>query len=363
MHVPFCARSCAYCRFYKKFPSPSDIDSYLAGVESEVGQFRRENPEAEFSSVFFGGGTPTCLSESHLERLCAAFSECAGRVEWTCEAAPGTVRRKKLEVMRSFGINRLSLGVQSFDAATLARLGRPHPPNAAPAALEEALETFENVNIDLIFGAEGQTRGEWLSDLARAAASGVKHVSAYCLEFESGTSCCAGASKEISIQESEAEFLGDAVATLAAAGYRHYEISNYAIPGWECEHNINTWRMGCWVGFGPAAASQFGGLRRRNPADIGRWLKSVAGPERLWEDVVRLDDGEMLSSSLIFGLRMRSGVSLPTLGARFPNADISKYAPAISELVREGMLEESGGTLRITEKGVPLADAIAVELL
>lgn len=359
VHVPFCARKCAYCKFYKKFPTPSEMDSYLESIRSEISQFFSEHEDFEIQSVFFGGGTPTCLSIRQLVELCQNFKNLPQNIEWTVEAAPGTINPDKLKALKDCGVNRLSLGVQSFDEDTLRDLGRPHPLKTALNALDCSLEIFENLNVDLIFGSPKQTLALWQSDLEKALSYPIKHLSAYCLEFESASSCCAGNLKKIDTQIKEVDFLYRAMEVLENSGFIHYEISNYAKPGFECAHNLNTWNMNSWVGFGPAAASQIDGQRRRNPSDLKLWEELVKTKSKDYEDIVKLDQTEMLSCSFIFGLRKICGVNLQALKKRYPQADFNKYEPVISELLKEGLCEINGDYFRLTKAGIPLADSVA----
>lgn len=363
VHVPFCARTCAYCKFYKTAPSFQNLELYLQCLEKEASRFFDSAKGAEISSIFIGGGTPSILSENQLSRLAKIFERQAGKVEWTIEASPSTINPQKLKALKSLGINRISLGVQSFSERTLKNLGRPHKAEASQKAIEQSLEIFDNVNIDLIFGAQNQTREDWHSDLEKAASFPLSHISAYCLEFESATSCCAGNEKPFETQMKEADFLYLAMDFLAQRNFKHYEISNYAKPGKECAHNLNTWNMNSWIGFGPSAASQFGGFRFRNTSDLNSWAKGVMENSPAREDIVKLDDDELFNSAVVFGLRKMEGVNLESLKSRFKNADFSRYEEPIKFLVSTGLLEKSGDFLRLSREGIPLADSVAVELL
>ncbi len=363
IHVPFCARTCAYCKFYKTAPTRQNIDFYLSALTREISAFFDKAKGIEVSSIFLGGGTPSLLTEANLAHFAKLFEAWAGKVEWTIEAAPPTITLQKLKTLKSLGVNRISLGVQSFNEKTLQNLGRPHPLSAALRAIDNCLEVFDNVNIDLIFGASNQTESDWIDDLKKATSYPLSHISAYCLEFESATSCCAGNEKPLSTQEKEVDFLNLTISTLANSGFNHYEISNYAKEGKECKHNLNTWNMHSWIGFGPSAASQFSDLRFRNVGNLNLWADGVMKNCPNCEDVVLLDDDEMLNSALIFGLRKIAGVNLSELKNRFKNADFKKYEEPIEFLIQEGLLEKSGDILRLSPVGIPLADAVAVELL
>ncbi len=375
LHVPFCARLCGYCRFYKLRPTNEAVDLYLEALEAEA-RFRRERGDLQgpFDTVYWGGGTPAALSEAKLARAAEILGLQPLR-EWTVEVAPSSINKSKLALLKSLGVNRISLGIQSFSKKTLSALGRPHPAEAAARAVDDILSVgFEKFSVDLIFGVGGQTLEDFRSDILAAAGTGASHISAYCLEFENGTSNCPGRGKTPDEASREADFMTLAMRLLPELGFRQYEISNYAKDGCECLHNRITWAMGSWLGFGPAAASQWGASRFKNPSDINAWADMQAGhTERKFEDVVPLDDDELFSSALIFGLRTSGGVDLMRLKMRYPRADSERYAPSIALLERENFLEvstlrnpcgyEISKILRLTEKGRLNADAVAVELL
>lgn len=363
VHVPFCARTCTYCKFYKTAPTRQNIEFYLDTITKEISVFFEKAQGINVSSIFLGGGTPSILTEDQLSRLAKLFEKFAGKVEWTIEASPPTITPKKLKTLKELGINRISLGVQSFNEEILKNLGRPHPLSSTLRAIDASLETFDNVNIDLIFGAPHQTEADWQADLEKAVSYPLSHISAYCLEFESATSSCAGNEKPFETQVKEVDFLNLAIDYLASHNFNQYEISNYSKPNKECQHNINTWDMNSWIAFGPSGASQFGDFRFKNTSDLNLWAKGVLENSLEREDIVKLDDEELLNSALIFGLRKIKGVNLKELKSRFKNADFSKYEEPIANLISMDLLAKSGDFLHLTRKGIPLADSISVELL
>ena len=372
VHVPFCAQNCDYCRFYKRAPASGDFSLYLETIASELKLHASENGGSlpRVDTLFWGGGTPSVLPEPHLMRLCEIFSGfLKPESEWTVEVAPTSASAQKLKILKDFGVTRISMGVQSFNPQTLASLGRRHTLKATMDAIERVAETgFKNFSIDLIFGADSQTRDEWLGDISIAASQPVNHISAYCLEFESATSCCGGNIPESEAQKRahEADFLEAAMDALPQLGFGQYEISNYArAPEARCLHNLSTWNMAQWLGVGAAAASQWRGLRRRNTPDFDAWVAGINSSTPAYEDIVELDDDEMFSSALIFGLRMCDGVDLDSLKTRFPAANHEKYAAPLKFLRDEGLVETGGNfsTVKLTRRGKLLADAVAVELL
>lgn len=365
-HVPFCSKPCGYCRFYKLRPGEEDIAEYVKACAIEAESLAREGVPEKVDTMFWGGGTPSSLPEGEMERLAEALGRFRPEREWTVEVSPSSAERGKLETLKRIGVTRISLGVQSFDEGVLRSLGRAHSLRDTLEAIDAVAEAgFKNFSIDLIFGAKGQTEKQWRDDLRRAAECPVNHISAYCLEFESGTSCCCGVlgADEIGKREREAGFFEIAMDYLPALGFRQYEISNYAREGGECLHNLSTWHMAQWAGVGPSAASQFGGFRRRNAPNLKKWRLGIENSAPAYEDVVELDDGEMFSSALVFGLRMNDGVDLSVLRSRFPKADFGGREESVKFLESLGLLEASGDRLRLTRAGRLVADSVAVELL
>lgn len=366
VHVPFCAAPCGYCRFYKRVPTGDDIREYVKICSRELELLADSPGFLPPDTIFWGGGTPSILPESAFEKLAGAFGRFPKPREWTIEVSPSTISREKLSLYKQAGVTRISLGVQSFDEGVLRSLGRAHSLKSTLEAIDAVAETgFDNFSIDLIFGAKGQTEEMWRADLRRAAKCPVNHISAYCLEFENGTSFCGGIPEgdEIQKREREGDFFEIAMDELPALGFKQYEISNYARPGGECLHNLSTWNMAQWVGIGPSAASQFGGFRYRNSPNFSKWKSCVESGKFAREDIVVLDDEEMFSSALIFGLRMGVGVDMDILGMRFPRADRQRYEKPLEFLSSEGLIERDGARVRLTRSGKMLADSVAVELL
>lgn len=379
LHIPFCARSCDFCHFYQEVPQRSEIERFLSGMER---QLRQLNGDRYAKTVFFGGGTPGVLAAKDLERLCKAVLVAnGGRAprEWTVEMAPATVKPDKIRALRDYGVNRISMGVQSFDATLLAALGRIHSQRQVWQALETlAAVEVPIVNLDLIFAIPGQTPEQWQSDLSTALSTGVSHVSTYCLTFEEDTALWLRLQRGQVDKQSEwdeAVFFELAWQTLGVGGMEQYEISNYARPGHACLHNINTWRMQEWLGFGPSASSQYGGRRWTEPHSMDLWLDGLATGKPHYSDEVTLTRELLAEDALTFGLRMNAGVSLSQLvcrlGGRLPETWRQLFGQLIeagyAEIVPEANGQEdrqdyASGILRLTPTGRLLADRIAVEI-
>ena len=372
VHVPFCGTACDYCAFYREEPRRESVDAWLDGVEREL----RLVPFPRVADTFYiGGGTPGVLSAERFARLADMLVAAnGGRVpaEWSVELAPGTVKADKLRVLREHGVNRISLGVQSFDAGTLALLGRRHSPKSVFSAFDAIRAAgFDNVNFDLIFSVPGENPARWKRDLDAALMLAPEHLSAYCLILEDDAPLLARlrASGNFSPEEKspdrEAALYLETWARLADAGYAQYEVANHAKPGRECIHNLNTWRMAEWLGYGPSAASQCGGRRFRNPADLARWLDALTEGVPAREDVVELTPRSLMEDAFVFGLRLVSGFDADALARRFGVPVPEKFAVLADALRGEGYLDSSfpRNVWRPTARGLLVADAIALRIL
>lgn len=366
LHVPFCASTCDFCAFYQEKPQRIELDRYLEGVEKELGWIKNDRP---FDTVFWGGGTPGLLPASDLLRLGEAVLRVCGQkpLEWTVEMAPSTVKPDKLSTLKELGVNRISMGVQSFQESFLEGLGRLHRPNQIYRAYDWIREAgFENVNLDLMIALPGQESTDLERDLQEALRLNPEHLSTYCLTFEEDTALWVKLSQGKIKQdlESDADLYELTWNTLTEAGYEHYEISNFARPGRACRHNINTWRMKEWIGVGPSAASQFKHIRYSNAADMDTWLNQVEADMLQRSEVVELSEESILEDAVIFGLRMEEGISMRGLQTRFSRSPVEGLRTFFTSLVEEGLATMTGeDRVQLTLKGKLLADRIAIELL
>jgi len=366
VHVPFCASTCDFCAFYQEKPRRQEIECYLAGVEAELKWMQCLEP---VDTLFWGGGTPGLLPAKDLERLGGlmhSYLDMRALQEWTIEMAPSAVKADKIRVLQDIGVSRISMGVQSFQADMLDRLGRLHNPAQIYRAYDILRSAnFANINLDMLFAIPGQSAAMWARDLTIAMDLAPEHISTYCLTFEEDTALWVQLTKgQIKRDiEHEADLYLKTWAQLEAAGYGQYEISNFARPGHACMHNLNTWNMRQWCGFGPSAASQYRGSRFTNVHSIEDWLQGVAvgKPRRI--DTVQLDDIILACDSLVFGLRMNAGVQLDRIGQRFPQADLTVLEPLWSEWVEQGLMVCEDRWVCLTSAGRMLADAIGSRIL
>ena len=365
LHVPFCATSCDFCAFYQVQGDRSAVSRYLDCVEREldlIGDVRRAD------TFFWGGGTPGLLLAKDLARLGERLTSKFGqpRKEWTVEMAPSTVKADKLRALKDSGVTRISMGAQSFDDDLLEKLGRQHSSKQIFKAYEMIREkAFDSVNIDLMFALPGQSEGDFEQDLKVIERLQPDHLSTYCLTFEEGTALYVKLS-EGKVERSEAReraFYRFAWRAIEEIGFSQYEISNYAKPGHRSAHNCGTWGMNEWIGIGPSAASQFDGMRGANPPYLEKWQEDIASNRRAQSDHQTLDRYILLEDCLIFGLRMNAGIDLDELGNRF-EVDVSRLLdPLIARWTDQGLAENEGPKVRLTEEGRLLADAIGEELV
>ena len=357
LHIPFCLQICPYCSFYKDLAGPGKADPLVEAVIREAELFgNRCAPR----TVFIGGGTPTALSVTQLERLFAGLQrhlDFTNTEEFTIEMNPATVTTRKAELLRGFGVNRVSMGVQSWDPDLLKVLGRVHDADQVRRSFAILRETgFENLNLDLIYGVPGQNLTQWEDSIRQTVALEPEHISAYCLTYEEDTEyferMTRGEFRED--VESDAGFFERGVEMLSAAGYGQYEISNYARQGRECRHNLAYWEGADYLGLGPSAWSTIGERRWQNVPDTAAYVQAVQAGVRPLRNEEILPATTREAEKIAFGLRMNAGIDPARLAERHD---------LITGLREEGLLEDHGPRVRLTPRGRLLADEIAAELM
>lgn len=370
IHAPFCRRKCHYCDF-ASVPLEADlVKRYLSALKREAERELASWPAGwEVPSIYIGGGTPTALEPEDLEAVLAVaalFPRAAG-AEWTVEANPGTLDPAKLALLAGAGVNRLSLGVQSFDDDLLSFLGRIHTAREAEEAWDMARSAgFSNLNLDLIYAIPGQTLGAWRRTLKRALSLQPEHLSAYSLSIEPGTEfgrrAEAGSLKPVA-EELDLSMYRAAQELLGEAGLKQYEISNFARPGLECRHNLVYWRNEPYLGLGPAATSYLSGVRRTNREDVGEYIRALAAGEdpTAAREVATLELG--MAETVILGLRLTEGIAWERFYDRFGCDLRDVFADSIRRLTRAGLVEADVQGLRLTPRGLPVANRVFQEFL
>ena len=332
VHVPFCSTTCDFCAFYQERPSKKGFEEFFLGLRREIERFPGDRL---FSTVFIGGGTPGLLSSPQLEELCRIMRD-AGLMdgcEWTVEVAPSEISNEKLDVLAEGGVTRISLGVQTFSPEMMKSLGRHHKVEKVFSAYSMIREkAVFRVNLDLLFGAPGQTLDMWELDLRTAAELEPDHLSTYCLTFEEDTAMYVRLSEgkvELDVDR-EAEF---------------YEKE--------------------WIGYGPGAATQYSGVRRKNSANLEKWSTDMAdGKTPDYEEYIEVCDLDLAGDAILFGLRMNEGVNLNDLAVRFnlSKACLDPVRSFFGKLIGEGLMREFDGFSILTQDGRMRCDAIASEI-
>lgn len=366
IHVPFCSTTCDFCAFYQQRPSKKGFELFFKGLKREMDYF---STDSSFSTVFIGGGTPGLLGPDQIIDLGEIIRSqpLENSIEWSVEIAPSEITAEKLKNLKEIGVNRISLGVQTFDPQLMKELGRDHEVDRALKAYQLIREAgFLSVNIDLLFGAPGQSLAMWEEDLMKAVQLDPDHISTYCLTFEEDTALFVKLSEgKVKIDpEKEAAFYETAWEFLPQQGFPQYEVSNYAKPGKTCLHNLSTWAMNDWVGYGPSAASQVGGVRRKNLANLEEWAEQwERSGEAKFAEFEKLQPYDLASDAILFGLRMNQGINLEDIGRKFQIEEVyfRETENFFQSLEKEEMMEKNDHW-KLTTKGRILADAIAKEI-
>jgi oxygen-independent coproporphyrinogen III oxidase len=371
IHIPFCATRCHYCNFATGGYEAGLAERYVAALEAEVRRAadaaapdRWERMRAA-DTVYFGGGTPTTLSLAQLDRvvtLCRETFAVAANAEITAEANPGSVALDYLRGLRAVGFNRLSFGVQSFDDGELRMIGRTHTAQEAREAVRLARAAgFENVSLDLIAGLPEQRMETWERNLAEAFALEPDHLSVYLLELYKDAPLLHRIRRgELGAVDDDltAEMYFRLVDAAAARGFGHYEISNWARPGFESRHNLKYWTGAPYWAFGVSAAGYDGASRWSNTRGIHEYLERVERGESPVAERVELDDEGRQSEALFLQLRLKGGVDLNAHARRFGVDVLARYGDELDRLREAGLVEISGGTLSISRAGTVLANEV-----
>lgn len=363
IHIPFCVQKCLYCDFVS-FCGREDMHAvYIEALGREMARYRGTPAD----TVFIGGGTPTVLAPALLERLMALvlenFRPC-GDAEYSIEVNPKTLSEEKLRILKAGGVNRLSIGVQSFLDSELEILGRIHSAADAYTTVELAAKAgFSNINLDLMSALPGQTLEKFQYSLARAVSLAPAHISCYSLILEEGTPLASDYAKGrflLPSEEEDREIYEFTREYLALHGYKQYEISNFARPGRQCRHNLKYWECGAYLGLGAAAHSYDGGAVRRENTPV---LAEYCGGEGIGKIEAVLTNADQMSEFMILGLRKTQGIQETEFSARFGKTLDQVYGQQIQKFVRGGFLQRQGGRLFLSRRGVSVSNAVMCEFI
>ncbi len=371
IHVPFCRHRCGYCNFTLVAGRDDLIEDYLRAIELELEHL---GSPREVDTLYFGGGTPTHLNPQQLRRLGEtvlhwhplAVASPANHYEWTVEANPADVNGPMIETLRNLGVTRLSLGGQSFREEKLRLLERDHAASDVVRAADLARAAGIHVSLDLIFATPGETLHQWLTDVEAAITLAPDHVSTYGLTFERGTSYWSRRERGELVavdEELERAMYAAAIDRLTAAGFEHYEVSNFARPGHRSRHNQTYWSGEGYYAAGPGAARYVDGVRETNHRSTTKYLQRVLAGESPVAERERLDSEARAREHLVFALRTIEGVSTRDFAEKTGFAVDQLIGGPLAKFEALGLLESDGDRLRLTREGLFVSDAIWPELL
>jgi oxygen-independent coproporphyrinogen-3 oxidase len=376
VHIPFCFHKCHYCDFYSiTRQTPDRMNRFVDLILREAEMWSSEatispTPRPSFRTIFFGGGTPSLLPLADMQRLIEGLRQrfdLARVDEWTVECNPATVTPEYCNMLRSAGVNRLSFGAQSFNPAELAMLERHHEPDDVPRSIAMARAAgFHRLNVDMIYAVPGQDLTSWMDSLETAINLQTSHISAYGLTYEPNTAMAVkkrlGQFQPVP-DELELEMLHASRARLRQHGLLPYEISNYAVPGEECRHNLMYWSGENYIGLGPSAASHVGGIRWRNQPHLGEWETSIDAASLPAIDVETLSPIRRAGELAYLQLRLSRGIEFADFTARTGCDARALFARQMQQLSHNKLLDVDFIGMRLTEAGLNVADAIAAEFL
>lgn len=361
VHIPFCTQICYYCDFSKVFIKNQPVDSYLEHLLEEFQSYDIQ----KLRTLYIGGGTPTALSASQLEVLLDGLTknlDLSALEELTIEANPGDLDADKIAVLKNSAVNRVSLGVQTFDDKMLKKIGRSHLEKDIYENIDRLkLAGFDNISIDLIYALPGQTMEQVKDNVAKAIGLDIPHMSLYSLILENHTvfmNRMRRGKLPLPKEELEAEMFEYIIVELERVGFEHYEISNFSKPGFESRHNLMYWDNAEYYGIGAGASGYVNGVRYKNHGPIRHYLSAVEeGNSRITEE--HLSQKEQMEEEMFLGLRKKSGVSMARFEEKFGRSFDGLYGEIVRDLVQQGLMQIDGDRVRMTKRGLFLGDTVA----
>lgn len=369
IHIPFCEKKCNYCDFYSITSSESDIDKFIKALTKEIEIYSHNLSNKNVKTVYFGGGTPSILTSKQLETIFSSLNQnfnIRNNIEISMEANPETLTSEKLKSYKKIGINRLSLGVQSFLDSELNFLGRIHDSQRSQKVIKKVKNHFDNFNLDLMFALPNQSLSDFKYSLNKALEYKPNHISLYNLQIEPNTNLFdrlnRGEFKEID-EETDYQMYNLAVERLKSSGYSHYEISNFAQKGYKSRHNIIYWKYKPYLGLGPSAHGFNGKNRYYNYNDLSKYLNKLNNEKPPIKKIVDLNQEELISEMMFMGLRLINGVNKQDFKDRFDKAIHEVYGGVINNLKDKDLLKEDSENIYLTKKGLNLGNVSFAEFL
>ena len=369
IHIPFCAQKCLYC----DFPSFARKDhlrkAYIEALNKEIISLREKHNNLEINTIFIGGGTPSVLEANELECLLKEVAKLnmAKDIEYSMECNPGNLTEEKLEVMKKYGVNRISMGLQAKQDNLLKGLGRIHNYKTFKENFLLAKKVgFNNINVDLMFGLPNQSLNEWEETLREIISLEPAHISAYSLIIEEGTAfynLYENDKLKLPTEEEERKMYHLAKKILEENGFNQYEISNYAKEGKECRHNLAYWNMDNWIGVGSAAASYINGKRIKNISSVEEYINSIKDKGEAVEEIINNSKNDNMEEFMFMGLRKINGIDENEFKKRFSMNINDVYGEILNNYIDEGLLIRESGRIFLSEKGIEISNVIMADFL
>ena len=365
IHIPFCRHRCGYCNFSVVADRDDLMDRFLVAIDSEIANLNRPS----LRTLFLGGGTPTHLPLQKLDQLLACLHQRFDLTkldEFSVEANPEDIEEEKLELLSQWGVNRISLGIQSFQPVKLKTLERNHSPQKAIAAVEQAANFFPNVSIDLIFGTPNESIAQWHKDLDTALKLPIQHLSSYALTYEKGTQFWSrrhqGQMQQVD-ESIEVEMYQTTRKKFINQGFKHYEVSNYSRTNAQCQHNMAYWRGEGWYAAGPGAARFVGGFREVNHRSTSSYLRRIENGLSPTAERESIDLHQYTRERAAFGIRLIDGFNLDLLSQHVGLDTATMLGDAIDQSIKDDLLVLESSNIRLTERGILFADTVAQRFL
>lgn len=369
IHIPFCAQKCLYC----DFPSFARKDhlrkAYIEALNKEIISLREKHNNLEINTIFIGGGTPSVLESDELEYLLKEVAKLnmAKDIEYSMECNPGNLTEEKLEVMKKYGVNRISMGLQAKQDNLLKGLGRIHNYKTFKENFLLAKKVgFNNINVDLMFGLPNQKLNEWEETLREIISLEPAHISAYSLIIEEGTAfynLYENNKLKLPTEEEERKMYHLAKKILEENGFNQYEISNYAKKGKECRHNLAYWNMDNWIGVGSASASYMDGKRIKNISSVEEYINSINEKGEVIEEIINNSKNDNMEEFMFMGLRKINGIDENEFKNRFSMNINDVYGEIINKYIDAGLLIRESGRIFLSEKGIEISNIIMADFL
>ncbi|BDU92940.1 radical SAM family heme chaperone HemW [Clostridium perfringens] len=369
IHIPFCAQKCLYC----DFPSFARKDhlrkAYIEALNKEIISLREKHNNLEINTIFIGGGTPSVLEADELECLLKEVAKLnmSKDIEYSMECNPGNLTEEKLEVMKKYGVNRISMGLQAKQDNLLKGLGRIHNYKTFKENFLLAKKVgFNNINVDLMFGLPNQRLNEWEETLREIISLEPAHISAYSLIIEEGTAfynLYENDKLKLPTEEEERKMYHLAKKILEENGFNQYEISNYAKEGKECRHNLAYWNMDNWIGVGSASASYIDGKRIKNISSVEKYINSINEKGEAVEEIINNSKNDNMEEFMFMGLRKINGIDENEFKKRFSMNINDVYGEILNKYIDEGLLIRESGRIFLSEKGIEISNIIMADFL